>query len=135
MNSNKNYIDLKTRQKGQALVMLLVFIAVAVIIVSAPVVLMVVANTSATRFDRGQITLDAAESGVENALMSLLRNPNYAGETMPIGEANVVITVPSGNFPKTFTSKAVVNQTVRTVQVKVGYSNNILSVIFWKEIY
>lgn len=121
-------------RSGQTLVVLLVFIAMAMIIISASVVMMAVNSLGATRFDRGQVALDAAESGAENALMTLLRNPSYSGETISIGESSVLITVPGGNFPKNITSKATLGNTIRTIQVSVSYTNNVLTVVSWKEI-
>jgi Na+-transporting NADH:ubiquinone oxidoreductase subunit NqrC len=128
----------QTRQikhEGQTLVVLLVLVSVALIITTASVIIMTVNNTAATRFDRGQVVLDVAESGMENALMRMLRDPNYIGETLTIGEGSAVITVSGSGFPKTITSKGTVGITVRTIQTQVDSTNNVLSVVSWREVY
>lgn len=126
---------MKKNKSGQTIVVLLVFVSIAMIITTASIIIMSINNTAATRFDRGQVALDVAESGMENALMRLLRDPNYSGETLLVGEGSVVITVPVGSFPKLVTSRATVGITVRTVQTNVSYSNNNLSVVSWREVY
>lgn len=112
--------------------MLLVFMAIAVIVTSAAVVMMVVGSTAAAKYERGQSAFAAAESGIENALLRLLRDPNYSGETLTIGEATATITV-TGTDPKTIISTGVAGEFARTIQAIAGYTEGILSVSSWKE--
>jgi len=122
-------------KSGQTLTLILVFMTVAVIITTATVMVTVVNNTQASKYDQGNATLDVAESGVEDAVMSLLRNPDYTGETLTVGSGTANIVVSVGDFPKTVTVTGTLGNFVRTIQVQVGYSNNVLSVVSWKEIY
>ncbi len=66
-------------KRGQALVILLVFMAIAVTVTTAAVVMMVVGSTAASKYERSQAAYATAESGAENALLRLLRDPNYTG--------------------------------------------------------
>lgn len=125
------------KSSGQALVLLLVFASIAITITSAAVIMIAVNSATTTKADIGNTTLDVAESGTENALLRLLRDPNYGGETirdLPVTGGVIDITVSPGNFPKTITSIGTYNNFKRTIQVAVGYNNNQYTVNSWKEI-
>lgn len=121
------------KNQGQALVTLLFFMIFAITITSAAVVVVISNSLAASKFDQGNVTFYIAESGIENALMRLLRDPNYSGETLTIEGGNAIIQV-SGTNPKTITSQGTIGNFSRTIQVRVDYTNNILSVQSWKEI-
>lgn len=120
-------------QKGQALVTLLFFMVIGITITSAAVVVIVTNALSATRFEQGTDAYDIAESGAENALLRLLRNPFYTGETLPIGNGTATITVANNTIISS--GSAAFNNEVRTIQVNTVYNNGILTVTSWKEIY
>lgn len=122
------------KSSGQALVLLLVFASIAIIITTAAIIMIAVNSGTTTKSDIGNTTLDIAESGAENALLRLLRDPNYGGETLPVNTGQAVITVTPGNFPKTITSIGTFNNFKRTIAVVVGYNNNQYTVSSWKEI-
>jgi hypothetical protein len=120
-------------QKGQTLVLLLIFMVVAIMITTASVA-MIVTNIKATdKVAQSATTIDVAESGAENAVIKLLRDPIYGGETLNIGGGQAVITI-TGTNPKTIISKGTLNNFTRTVQVIVDMTNNILTVTSWKEL-
>ena len=121
-------------KRGQSLVILLVFIAIAITVTSAAVVMMIVGSTAASKYEQGQTAYATAESGAENALLRLLRDPNYAGETLTIGSDTATITV-TGTNPKTVTSTGVSGGFTRQVQVVAGYTNGILTVTSWSEVF
>ena len=120
-------------QKGQALVTLLFFMVIGITITSAAVVVIVTNALSATRFEQGTDAYDIAESGAENALLRLLRNPFYTGETLPIGNGTATITVANNTIISS--GSAAFNNEIRTIQVNTVYNNGILTVTSWKEIY
>lgn len=116
--------------KGQALISLLMFVLVAVTVITSTITT-VISNTKAA--SEGQQAVDAyyvAEAGAENALMRLLRDPSYTGETLPVGNNNATVTV-SGS---TITSIGQVNNLTRKIQVITSYNNNQMIVTSWKEI-
>jgi len=122
-----------TSQKGQTLVMLLIFMIIAITITSAATVVVLLNSSSTSKFEQATITYSIAESGAENAIIRLLRNPNYTGESLTVGDGTAAVTV-VGTNPKIITSIATLRNFQRTIQVTASYSNNILSVTSWKEI-
>ena len=116
--------------KGQALVSLLMFVLVAMTVIISSITT-AISNTRATSI--GQQAVDAyyvAEAGAENALIRLLRNPNYSGETLTVGNNQSVVTVAGS----TITSIGNVNNLTRKIEVKISYTNNQMTIISWKEI-
>lgn len=121
-------------KSGQTLVILLVFIAVGVSVTAAAATLSFINASSSSRLEQGQTAYDVAESGIENALMSYLRNPGYTGETLTVSSGSSTITV-SGTNPITITSRGKIGNFSRTIQVTAQSVNGILTVLSWKEIY
>lgn len=121
-------------QRGQALVTLLIFMVVAIIVTSAAVVVIFVNSLSSSKLVVGELAYYAAESGAENAILRLLRNPNYTGETLQIDQGSATITI-TGTDPKTITSVGNFGNFSRTIEIVVGYTNNILTVSSWKEVF
>ena len=121
------------KNQGQALVTLLFFMIFALTITSGAVVVVLSNSLSASKFDLGNTTYYIAESGIENALIRLLRDTNYSGETLAIDTGNATIQV-SGTNPKTITSVGTIGNFSRTIQAIADYTDNILTVLSWKEI-
>lgn len=120
------------KQGGQALVMLLAFMAIALTLTTAATSV-TIANTQATsEYELGQDALSIAETGIDNAILRLLRDPTYTGETLNIGNGTVTITV-SGSPNKTITSRATSGGFVRNVQAVVNQSGNVLTLTSWAE--
>lgn len=120
-------------QKGQALVTLLVFMVVGVIITSAATIIILVNALSSGRIERGEEAYYASETGIENGILRLLRDPNYSGETLTVEGGTVVIQVTQGN-PVILTATAILNNIMRKIQVQMIYNDNMLTVSSWKEI-
>jgi hypothetical protein len=80
------------------------------------------------------IAFQVAESGAENAIIRLLRDPNYTGETLTVGTGTAVITV-TGTTTKTIISSGTNGSYLRKVQIVVGYVNNVLTISSWEEVY
>lgn len=119
-------------EQGQALVMLISFVAIAVVVISSALINMFINMTAATRTQTGDVAYSIAESGVENALIRLLRDTSYVGETLTVGSGSAVVTV-SGTNPKTVTSTGTYGSFKRKIQVIASDSAGILSVTSWKE--
>jgi hypothetical protein len=127
--------EIRNRRKGQALVALLVFMIIAITITSAAIVIAIINSQGASNFYQGLATLDIAESGTENALIRLLRDPNYPGdpEPFPVGEGSTIATV-SGTTTKTINATGYLGNFSRKIQVTVVYNNNMMTIQSWKEI-
>jgi hypothetical protein len=122
-----------TFSSGQTLITILFFMVVAVTIISTAIVLLVKNSQSTTQLAVGMNAYAVAEGGAENAVLRLLRDDSYTGETMTIGDGSAVITV-TGGSTKTITSQGQVGNNIKRIQVVVGYTNNILTINSWTEI-
>lgn len=121
-----------SNQKGQTLVLLLSYMVIAIIVTTASIALIINASRGTDIVYQGTNALDIAESGAETAMIKLLRNPSYTGETLTVGDGQAVISV-TGTTIKTVLSKGTLNNFTRTVQLTVDTSNDRLTVTSWNE--
>ncbi|KKQ29728.1 MAG: hypothetical protein US48_C0039G0007 [Candidatus Levybacteria bacterium GW2011_GWA2_37_36] len=121
------------RQGGQALITLLFFVLISLTITSGAIIIIIANSISAGKLEEGNLAYYAAESGVENALLRLLRDPNYLGETLAIGNATAIITVTGAN-PKTVVSVGQNGDFKRTVQAQATYNNGYYTFSNWNEL-
>lgn len=122
------------KQNGQSLITLLFFMTIAITIISAATVVLFINAQGVTKFQEGTSVYYIAESGIENAILRLLRNPAYTGETLPVGDGSAEIQVVNGD-PIIITSKGTVGDFSRKIEVQAGYTNNVLTITSWKEIF
>lgn len=104
---------------------------IAIIITTAAITATVTNALGTDKVYQSATTADVAESGAETAVIKLLRNPNYTGETLTVNGGTATINI-TGVNPKTITSKGVSGNFTRTVVVTVDMSNNVLTVLSWK---
>lgn len=120
-------------QKGQTLIILLTYMIIAIIVTTSSIALVINSSKGTDKVYQGANSLDIAESGAETAMIKLLRDPNYTGETLTVGNGQAVVTI-TGSNPKTILSRGTLNNFTRTIQVIVDTSNNTLTATSWKEI-
>ena len=121
-------------KRGQTLLMLMVFLIIAVTVTSAAASLILVNTANTQKMEGGTIAFQVAESGIENALLRLLRNPNYTGENdLPIGNGTADISV-TGTNPYIITSTGISGNFSRTIQVVVNYNGN-MTITSWREVF
>lgn len=77
-------------EKGYALIAVLVFVTVAVLIGSAALILNNIAFQSTTARHMHTQSNIAVESGLEEAVLRLLRNPSYSTGTLNIGNSTTI---------------------------------------------
>lgn len=130
MDEIKHELKSKMQQKGQAVVALLFFMTISIAIITAIVIIVLNNATAVSSLEQGNSAYYAAESGSQNALLRLIRDPSYSGETLTVDQGTVVIQVANGIA----TSTATVANSVRKVQVNTVYNNNIRTVTSWTEI-
>src|SRR5258708_28497882 len=123
-----------TSQSGQALLMLLIFVSMVTIVTIVATSLIVISSRAASSYEQSNMAFDLAEAGAENATLRLLRTPSYTGETLSLSGGTATITV-SGSGPLTILSQGKYNSYIRQIQVVVGYTNDILTINTWKEVY
>lgn len=121
------------RQTGSLMISLMIFVVISLTIVSAAVLLVVDNTVTSTNRQVGSNTLGVAESGIENALLRLLRDPSYTGEVLYLDTGQATISV-TGSNPLTITSIGAVGDFERTVQVTATRINGVLTVTEWQEI-
>src|SRR3989344_3041559 len=121
------------KESGQALVSLLFFTIIAITIISAAIFMAITNATSTSKIQEGVDAYYIAESGIENALLRLLRDPSYAGENLTVGSGTVNIIV-SGTNPKTVVATASAGNFTRTVQAEMNYSGGFYTFSNWREI-
>lgn len=126
-NDNNNYC------RGNALLSTIFFALIAITIATASIVMISVSILSASKVQLTTEAYSVAESGTENAVLRLLRDPSYTGEVLSFDNGVSISTV-SGSGPFTITTEGRVGSFVRTIEVQLGYTNNILSITSWKEI-
>jgi len=121
-------------KSGQAMVMVLL-ISVLLISVTTMAVGMVVTNAlSTSREESGQHALEIAESGVQEGILRVLRDPSVTLGglvlTVDAGSATVDIT---GSGTKIITSVGVFSDYERTVQAQVHLDAGQLVIDSWSE--
>ncbi len=127
-------------QNGQALITLLFIALIAISITTAAVVMMVVTVGGSANLQQGELAYEVAKTGEEEALLRLLRDPNYGGEgSFLVGSNWVKIEVikagPSSNPSYTINTTAHVGNFIRKIQKMASYNNNVLTVTSEKEIF
>lgn len=124
-------------QHGLALITVLMFGAVALIVIVFGTTLMVIQADVARQFLSSQKALTVAESGMENALLRLLRDPNYSGEILTLADGTATIEVTGSGLDKTVTVTAdtdFVLDSRRTIQAIITEENGRVMVNSWKEL-
>lgn len=114
--------------------MLVLIVVLLATLTTAAVALAISTTQDTTTMTLGERALMVAESGAENAVLRLLRDPSYTGESnLPIGPGTATIGV-TGSSPYIITSTGTVGNQVRQVRVTVTRSSGIQTVSGWQEI-
>ena len=125
-------MDYAKNEKGQTLIALLFFVLVGVIVTVAAVLILSTISAAASKLTQGEVTRQLAETGIENAFITLLRDKNYTGETMTVGDATILISV-TGTTNKIIDVTATSGDFVRKIEATVIY-DGVLVPGSWKEI-
>lgn len=131
MKINKEMFD----SRGQALVILLFVSLIGITVITAAAVVAYGNISSASVVERGNYAYYIAESGVEEGMLRLIRNPSYTGtpvgQPLSIDGGSVTIEI-SGN---TITATGTYNNNVRKIRAETAYINYARTITSWKEIY
>lgn len=120
-------------QKGNALITLLIFVAVGITVTTGAIVVSIINTQGLSKISQSEVALEIAESGAENAILRLLRDYTYTGESLNIGTGTATITV-NGTSDITIVSEGAYNDFKRKIQVDATLLNDQLTVDDWKEI-
>jgi hypothetical protein len=120
-------------KNGQALVVLLFYMVIAITLTTGAVALTITNSMTTMQEEEGNHALEVAESGAENAILRLLRNRGFTGETISVENGTAVATV-SGTINKTIVSVGTVGTMKRTVRVVVSVIDGMMKVTSWREL-
>lgn len=115
---------------GSALATLLVFVATGIIVISAAVSVVLINTQAIGDLSSGESVLQIAESGAEEAIQRLLRDYDYPGGTINVGNGQAQIVV-SGTTTKVIESTATLGDFKRTIQVTVDITDDTISLVDW----
>ncbi len=121
------------RQIGQALVSLIVIISLVTVLLTSIVFVSIDQSKAALDAAQSKKALYLAETGIENAILMLLRNPTYSGGTFSVDGSSVDVNVAGGTI-KTITSKATSGTHIKKVEVEVDTGENKIQLISWRQI-
>ncbi len=124
----------QNNQSGMALVTVLIFSVVAMIVVTAALSLSINTAQSNQQFIQGQLALNMAESGAENALLRLLRDPSYTGETLTLSDGTATI-VATGSATKVIDVTGVSGTAVRKLELTTNTVSGVTTVASWQEVF
>lgn len=125
----------KNNEKGQALITLLFFMIIGGVVTASAVAVVLVNSLAASKLELSDNAYAIAESGAENAIIRLLRDTSYSGETLQIGNGNAVVQVASqsGNI-YSITSLGSTSGFSRKIKIDLVYTNT-MQITSWKETY
>jgi len=129
----KKLITFNNNQKGQSLITLMFFIIIASTIISASSIMLINNIKEASIDEQGINAYYLAESGIENALLRLLRNPSYTGETLTTGQGSILIEITPGATPVILSTGTFANS-MRKIEAQTMYNEGMLEISTWKEI-
>lgn len=123
-------------RSGQTLITLLIFIIVSVTVAATSVSIIITNAQKTTASASSMEAYYAAEAGIENASIELLRNPAYLGGTITLSPSSLVETsVIFENNQYTVKAKGTAHGYTRTIEAIFDYTDTILSVVSWREVY
>lgn len=122
-------------RKAQTLISLIIVVAISVIVISSVLGLVISNSISTTAIQQSNLVRVAAENGIENALVRLLRDPSYAGETLTptINGYSTTVTVSGDAVNKTIESTATSLNYRRKISVGITYNENIMVINSWQD--
>jgi hypothetical protein len=117
-------------ESGQSFVSLLLIAVIGITIATGATMLVIINSQSGLRLQQGTVAYAIAQSGAENALLRLLRDPTYSGETnMPVGDGTVDVEVSNSAGTYIATASSRLGNYVRKVQIMAHYNSDYVLVI------
>src|SRR5690242_833690 len=103
-------------ESGQALVTLLFFIMIGITVTSAAITILIANSFGSSYAEQGTTAYFIAESGAEDALIKLVRNPSFtsSGYSLAVNGGTAFVTVGNGYA----TSSGTLANTVRKVELQ-----------------
>lgn len=121
------------QQSGQAMIAVVGLLSVGLLMASTNIMIGIIQHDQALAFQQSDQGRCLAEAGVEEAIIRLLRNPDYQGGQLVLSDKNVNIEV-SGDNPKTIVSTVDYFGKVKSTKVEVSLTSGSLEVLSWEDI-
>jgi len=115
------------KQKGQALIMVILIGIIALIAVVSAATLVISELKKNTTVSFGVSQYQITYGALENALMRVLRDPNYTGETVTLATSTCIITV-SGSSPKTVEARCSDGTYSRKINATATFTGGVMAV-------
>ena len=126
------------KRSGQSLVSLMIFTAIAIVVTSAAVTVVLLNSQGTSNYSLGEELFALGEgSGLENATLRLLRDPNFTSSTVTLNSLTppVFVTISvSGAGTKTITISSEVDGVVRKFQATGSFTGTVFTLSSWQEI-
>jgi hypothetical protein len=123
---------LREFESGIALVTLLFFTLIATIYISAAIIVMAVNTSAATTTEYGMRAARLSEGVLEDTLLRLLRNPDYAGGTFNIDGGNATVNI-TGDGTKDVIVTLETDNYTRKYMSQVMFVELSMTVLSWNE--
>ena len=125
------------KEKGQALIILIVAIALTLSVLTASLLASVSQAKASSTSRLGQKVYYAAESGAEYGLLKSLRNPGSCTGSETLNQDSVLVTItytPSGTSC-VVTSEATQNNILKKIRAESSYTpSQIFNTCCWSEV-
>lgn len=116
------------------MITLIFFVLIATIYISAAFVVLMVNSEAARTTQEGILASRIAEGALEDSLLRLLRDQNYAGGTFTLDGETVTVNV-TGVATKVVVATATKGSFFRKFQADVQFNQNQMTITSWKEIF
>lgn len=115
---------------GQTLISLILIAVIGITVAMGATSLVFVNSRSGLGVQQGSMAYAIAQSGADNAMLRLLRDPSYQGESNFVidgGYADIQVSSNSGSFIATSSGK--IGNYIRKIEIRAHYDENYVLVI------
>lgn len=116
------------------MVTVLYVVVIGLLVTTAAVFVLMSISSAVSIKTQGMLARSAAESGAENALLKLIRDPSYSGDTIQIDQSRSATVTVSGSSPQTITAVGTFGSVIRRIEVTLVYNEGVRTILSWKDL-
>ena len=120
-------------KNGQALISVLFIAIIGMTIATGAIASLMSVFSKTGKEEVAALAYEAAEGGIENGIMRVLRDPSYTGETLTLDANSTAVVSVSTASGVVITSVGTVGTVARKIVVTGHFTNLIWSVDSWVE--
>lgn len=124
----------RNSSRGQAIITVIFIAIIGMFIATGAIFSLANALESSSVQELGSVAYQVAESGIENSMVRLMRDPSYAGGTYVIDDTSTAVVTVTINPDITIQSIGTAGSVSRKIVATAHYNNLMLVVDSWKEI-